>query len=328
MGTEAARLLIQRGIPVVAGIARSANKVGKDLAEVIDLPEPTGVTVRNDAAAAFAETRPDVVIITTNSYLEDHEPFIAEAVRAGANVITIAEEASYSWRTSPDATRRLDALAREHGVTIFGGGHEDAFWIGLGAQIAGAAHSIDEIRWESRWNPDSCGPEILSSLGIGDKPESTEVTVVWEDNMPRPPFALPALDAIADHLRLPEAPRIVTTEFVLAEEPTWSWALDRNIEVGETVGLRDRVVREPQAEGEPRLEFTVSGILRPGIHDGGESWTLTGVPTFTMETAFTPGTFHVTGQVVNRLQDLIDAEPGWVKHSDMPAIGYRGVSYE
>ena len=324
MGAGVARLLAQRGIPIVAAIARSPEKDGRDLGELIGLDEPLGVAVSNDAAGEFARTSPDVVVLTTNSYLSDHEPFLETAVRAGANAITIAEEASHPWRTSPDATRRLDALAREHGVTIYGGGHEDAFWIGLGAQLIGVSHRVDAIRWESRWNPDTCGPEILSSLGVGERPEQESVTVDWQPEMPRPPFALPALDGLADRLGLPDAPRTVTTEFVLAEEPVWSWALNRNIEPGEIIGLRDRVRREPQAEGEPLLEFAVSGILKPGVDDSGESWTVDGVPSLRMETEFSSGAYQVTGQVVNRLQDVIDAAPGWVKHSEMPAISYRG----
>ncbi|CAG7610322.1 hypothetical protein ACFPZL_06295 [Leucobacter soli] len=324
MGASAARLLVQRGIPIVAAIARSPQKVGKDLSEVVGLDEPTGVIVSDDAAGEFARTEPDIVILTTNSYLADHEPFLETVILAGANAITIAEEASHPWRTSPDATRRIDALAREHGVTVYGGGHEDAFWIGLGAQIIGAAHRVDAIRWESRWNPDTCGPEILSSLGVGERPDGDPAPVDWQPNMPRPPFALPALDGLADRLGLPEGPRTVTTEYVLAETPTWSWALDRDIAVGEIVGLRDRVRRDPQAEGEPLLEFTVSGILKPGVHDSGESWEIEGVPNLRMETEFSSGAHQVTGQVVNRLQDVIDAAPGWVKHAEMPAIAYRG----
>lgn len=324
MGAGVARLLQQRGIPVVSAIARSAAKVGRELGEVAGLDAPTGVIVSDDAEGEFARTRPDIVVLTTNSYLDDHEPFIAGAVRAGANAITIAEEASHPWRTSPDATRRLDALARERGVSIYGGGHEDAFWIGLGAQLIGASHRVDAIRWESRWNPDTCGPEILSSLGVGGCPERRVVTVDWQPGMPRPPFALPALDGLADRLGLPDAPRLVTTEFILAETPVHSWALGRDIRPGEIVGLRDRVLREPQSDGEPLLEFTVSGILQPGVHVSGESWSVEGVPSLRMETGFSAGAHQVTGQVVNRLQDVIDAAPGWVRHSEMPAIAYRG----
>lgn len=325
MGAEVARMLLERDVRIVAAIARSPQKVGRDLGEVIGIDREVGVVVTANADEALAQTRPDVVVLTLNSFLADHAPYVERAVRAGANVITIAEEATHPWRTTPGETARLDALAKEHGVSIFGGGHEDAFWVGLGVQLAGVAHRIDSIRWESTWNPDTCGPEILASMGIGNEAPASTTTVDWEENMSHPPFALPALDAVADHLGLPDAPRTVTTEYILADTPTWSWALDRKIEVGQVIGLRDIVRREPANPGEPLLEFGVAGILAPGIHNSGESWEIKGIPSLSMRTSFSEGSAQVTSQVVNRLSDVVAAAPGWVKHSDLPAIRFQGV---
>ncbi len=322
MGGEVASLLIERGVPVVGAIARSPQKVGRDLGDVIGLGRDTGVIVSDDADTVLQESGADIAILTTNSYLADHAPFIERCVRAGLNVITIAEEALHPWRTSPGEAARLDALAREHGVSIYGGGHEDAFWIGLGAQLAGAAHRVDSIRWESTWNPEAAGPELMSSLGIGDPASGESVSVVWRENDPRPPFGLPALDALAEHLGLPDAPRTVTTEQIAAAQPLRSSALGREIAVGEVVGVRDIIRRDPLTEDEPLLEFTVTGRLNPDQHSSGETWEIEGIPSMRMQTSFSKGHFQVTAQIANRLEDVVAARPGWVRHSRMPAIGY------
>lgn len=322
MGGEVAELLIERGAPVVGAIARSPQKVGKDLGEVIGLGRDTGVIVSDDADAVLRDSGANIAILTTNSYLADHEPFVERCVRAGVNVITIAEEALHPWRTSPGAAARLDALAKEHGVSIFGGGHEDAFWIGLGVQLLGAAHRVDAVKWESTWNPEAAGPELMSSLGIGTPVMGESRTVVWQDDDPRPPFGLPALDAFAEHLGLPDAPRTVTTEQIVAEAPVPSSALGRDIAVGEVIGLRDIVRREPQTPGEPMLEFTVTARLNPDQHSSGETWQVEGVPAMTLQSSFSKGHFQVTAQIANRLEDVIAARPGWVRHSEMPAIHY------
>lgn len=322
MGGEVAALLLERGVPVVGAIARSPQKVGRDLGEVIGLDRDTGVIVSDDADAVLRDSGANIAVLTTNSYLADHAPFIERCVRAGLNVITIAEEALHPWRTSPGEAARLDALAREHGVSIFGGGHEDAFWIGLGAQLAGAAHRVDAIRWESTWNPEAAGPELMASLGIGDPGSGESATVTWREDDPRPPFGLPALDALAEHLGLPDAPRTVTSEQIVAERPVPSSALGRDIAIGEIIGVRDTIRREPVAAGEPLLEFTVTGRLNPEQHASGETWEIEGVPSMRMRTEFSKGHYQVTAQVANRLEDVVAAEPGWVLHSEMPAIGY------
>lgn len=320
MGAEVAELLVERDISIVAAFGRSPSKVGLDLGTLIGLDRELGVIVSDDPETVLRETKPDIAIISTNSYLVDNAPFIETCVRAGVNVLTIAEEGLHPWRTSPELANQLDQLAKEHGVSIYGGGHEDTFWISLGTLLAGVAHRVDAIRWTSQWNPDAGGPELMESLGLGEVPTTGTTTVEWQENTPQPPFGLPALDAVAEHLGLPDAPRTVTTEPIIAETPVHSSALGRDILPGEVLGWRDIVRREPAAAGEPLLEFTITALLQTGDEPIIETWAIEGRPSITTNTELSKGHFQVTGQTANRLQDVIDAAPGWVRHSEMPPL--------
>jgi 4-hydroxy-tetrahydrodipicolinate reductase len=58
------------------------------------------------------------------------------------NVITIGEEAFYSWNTSPALTQELDSLFRKNAVTFTGSGYQDTYWLYLGSILAGVSVKV------------------------------------------------------------------------------------------------------------------------------------------------------------------------------------------
>ncbi len=124
IGLECVRTLLAKsnGIELVGAIDIDPAKAGKDIAELLGLSEPTGVIVQADAAACLTETKPDVVVHTTSSFLASMYDQLLLCARAGAHVVSSTEELAYPYRRHPAISAELDTVAREHGVTLLGTG--------------------------------------------------------------------------------------------------------------------------------------------------------------------------------------------------------------
>ena len=98
------------------------EKVGQDVADIIGLDQPTGVTVSGSAEAVLSETKPEVVIHTTSSFLARMYDQLVLCARHGANVVSSTEELSWPYDRHPDIAEELDRVAKENGVSILGTG--------------------------------------------------------------------------------------------------------------------------------------------------------------------------------------------------------------
>ncbi len=319
MGAGVTRLLLDRGVTVVGGIARSPEKVGRDLGRVAGLGRDLGVTVSGDPGEAL-DRGADVAVLSVNSYMDDHAEHIEACVVRGINVVTIAEEAFFPWWTSPAATDRLDGLARAHGVSVLGTGHQDALWVGVGAQLLGAVERIDAVRWSTLWNPEGGGPELLAAMRVGES-AGARAPVDGEGSGP-PSFAVAAVDALAAGLGFGPGRRTTTSEPVLATAPVHCASLGRTLPTGSIIGARDIVRRE--GDGEPTLTFTMTGRLFAEGEQPGEAWEVDGVPNMRLTNTY-DGTHHeqVLAQTAHRIPDVIAAPPGWLRHADLPPLRHR-----
>lgn len=132
IGQQAARVVLakaQAGAPLalVAAVDADPAKAGRDLGELLGLPEPTGFTVAASAAEALAAARPDVVLHCTSSFLDRVEDQITACLVAGAHVVSSTEELAFPFDRHPEVAARLDALAREHGRVVVGTGVNPGF---------------------------------------------------------------------------------------------------------------------------------------------------------------------------------------------------------
>lgn len=109
-------------INLVGVIDIDPAKAGKDVAEILGLDTPTGVTVSPDADKVLSSTKPDVVVHTTSSFLARMYDQLILCARHGASVISSTEELSYPYVRHPEISAELDRVARENGVTILGTG--------------------------------------------------------------------------------------------------------------------------------------------------------------------------------------------------------------
>ncbi|TFH22006.1 MAG: dihydrodipicolinate reductase, partial [Myxococcales bacterium] len=123
IGAAIARAMAGRAdLESVAAFDPGLAVAGKTLDEicgdgVVSLP------VRGDLGAALVDGGgPQVALHAVASRILDIEPQLVALARAGLNVVTTAEELIYPRPCHSEATARIDAAAREAGVTIFAAG--------------------------------------------------------------------------------------------------------------------------------------------------------------------------------------------------------------
>jgi 4-hydroxy-tetrahydrodipicolinate reductase len=129
IGLGIARLVLDRGWTIAAAIDIDPQKVGRDLGTLLGLA-PVGVAVTADTEAALRQPA-DMVVHATGSRLGEVLPQLEAALAAGCNVASTCEELAYPWFHHPGAAQRLDALAREHGVSVVGLGVNPGFVMDL-----------------------------------------------------------------------------------------------------------------------------------------------------------------------------------------------------
>lgn len=169
MGAGMVRLVQEKaGLRSVGAVARTPAKHGRDLGEVADLGRELGVQVARTLAEAIPPEGADLVLLSTASFTREVAPQIIEAVSAGLNVITIAEEMAYPWPGQPELARTIDSAAREHGVTVLGTGINPGFVLDtLIIALTGACEQVDAIRAARINDLSPFGPTVLRTQGVG-----------------------------------------------------------------------------------------------------------------------------------------------------------------
>jgi 4-hydroxy-tetrahydrodipicolinate reductase len=174
MGSGIVRLLVQKtGVELVGVYGRRADRAGVDVGEVVGLDEKLGVALSADLSGMLSAARPDVVIQATCSKVEQAADEIKTAVRAGANVISIAEEMSYPSYEAPGLCAEIHRLAVENKVTVTGTGINPGFVLDLLViALTGVCFRVESITAKRVNDLSPYGPSVLQTQGVGITPEA------------------------------------------------------------------------------------------------------------------------------------------------------------
>lgn len=173
MGSGMVKQLLQRdNVELVGVIDANPTLVGKDIAELLELDNKTGVIISNDPAAALQNLKPDVTLLATGSFVDEVFEPLKMIMEAGSNVITIAEEMAYTWRMYPQESRQLDDIAKKNGVTLLGTGINPGFVLDLLVLVlTGACGHVDRISAARINDLSPFGPTVMRTQGVGTSPE-------------------------------------------------------------------------------------------------------------------------------------------------------------
>ncbi len=270
----------------------------------------------------FENAQADVAIIAIASLMTDMEPHFARAARYGVNAISTCEEAFYPFTTSKDITDALDAAAKEKGITLTGSGYQDVFWGNLITTLAGATHKITRIKGVSSYNVEDYGIALAQVHGAGLSMEEFDKEIAQNASLPS--YMWNSSQWLCDALGLTItdiSQKLVPTTHT---EDLVSSTLGMTVPAGHATGM-NAIVTVQTAEGVEIIAECIGKVYAPNDVDTND-WTIEGEPN-TSVLIHQPATVELTcATTVNRLQDVVDAEPGFIPTSRMPIARYRGVA--
>lgn len=138
IGQGAAKLILEKAktgqLELVGAIDIDPQKVNKTLGALVNAS--SNVIISPDAEEVLTETRPDIVVHTTSSFMPQVEQQLLQCIRHGASIVSSTEELPYPFARHPEITQKLDALAKERGVTILGTGVNPGYAMDVLALVA------------------------------------------------------------------------------------------------------------------------------------------------------------------------------------------------
>jgi hypothetical protein len=143
----ARQLAARRNFKIVAAVDIDPAKVGKDLADVVDLSRTTGVKVVGDPGAAIRRAKPQVAVLCTSSALKKVWPQIETVLKLRVPIVSTTEELSYPWYSNRALARRIDAAAKKARVAVVGTGVNPGFAMdALPIALTGICERVDSVR--------------------------------------------------------------------------------------------------------------------------------------------------------------------------------------
>ena len=329
------RYVYEKGGEIVGAIDINPDVIGKDIGTIMEC-EDKGVVVSSveDARKVLEETRPDACIVTTMSLLSDLEDALLLCAELGVNAITTCEEAFYPWNSNPNLTKKIDELAKQNGCTITGSGYQDIFWGQLITSICGATQSIKKIVGESWYNVEDYGIALAEAHGAGltleefdekiasvDRMSDEERNKLIEDGVYSPSYMWNVNGWLCEKLGLTVKSQTQKCVPETYGEDIESSTLGMTVKAGDVTGMSAVVTTETE-EGIVIESKCVGKVYAPDEFDRNE-WTVMGEPDTTI-TVQRPATVELTcASVVNRLPDLVNAEPGFIPTAKMGDLAYR-----
>ncbi|HEX9094348.1 MAG TPA: 2,4-diaminopentanoate dehydrogenase [Coriobacteriia bacterium] len=311
-------------VDLVGVIVTNPAKDGKTVGGL--LGRPCDVRMTTDHASVLAK-RPDVVCICTQSFLHEVTDQVEPCVKAGANVLCIAEKLAYPWASDPAWADRFDALAKEHGVSILGTGINPGFILDALIVVMSSINlRVDRIEAQRVNDLSPFGPTVMRTQGVGTTVEEFERGV--------------ADGSIVGHIGFPESIHLIGRAL--------GWKIDRIEETREPIVTRverstPHVVVAPgdvagckqigrgYMNGELKIELVHPQQIHPGTEgvSTGDYIRIFGDPDVNMATSPEipggKGTYASTG---NYIPLIVDAPAGMLTVVDLPLPRFWAPSAE
>ncbi|NLD20669.1 MAG: dihydrodipicolinate reductase [Clostridiales bacterium] len=328
------RYVFEKGGSVVAGIDANPELIGKDIGYVIDGgikgPIIYGVT---ELERVIKASKPDIAVIETKSLLKEVSEIIKVLVSNGINVITTCEEAFYAENSNPNLFKEIDKLAKSNNCTVTGSGYQDVFWGNLISTLAGSIHKITKIVGSSMYNVEDYGIALARAHGAGLTEEEFNNTIAIVDNITEeerqrlisngeflPSYMWNTIGWLVDKLGLTITNIIQKCIPKVDLIDLNSQTLNMTIPKGSVTGM-SAVVTANTKEGIIIEAECIGKVYNENEFDKNE-WTILGEPNTTI-TVNKPHTVELTcANIVNRIPDVINAEPGFISTSKMNGPKY------
>jgi 4-hydroxy-tetrahydrodipicolinate reductase len=311
IGSAIVRALLERaGATIVGAIDIAAEKIGRDLGEVVGAP-PLGIRVSDRAEEVLAH-KADVVVHSTSSYFEQVFDQLLACVRAGSHVVSTCEELAYPFRKYPELSRRLDEAARAAGVAVLGTGVNPGFVMDkLVVTLATVCHRPERVLVRRIVDASQRRLPLQKKIGAGMTVEEFHEAVaagrIRHVGLPE------SVALIADGLGIDVEAISETIEPILAEEEVRTEYLQ--VRKGQVAGVRQ--IARGLANGQERIHLDLQMYV--GAKNPVDEIRLFGTPEISLQIpGGTPGDLATAAVVVNAIPLVLQAPPGLRTVVDIP----------
>ena len=335
MSKYSMRYVYEKGAEIVGAFDISEHVIGKDIGTLMET-EDKGVKVQNlaDLADFLKNNSADIAIVTTRSLIEELRDVVLTLVNGKVNVVTTCEEAFFAENSNKLVFDEIDRAAKENGVTVTGGGYQDIFWGNLISTLAGSIHNITKIKGSSSYNVEDYGIALAEVHGAGltlaefdekiAKPSelsNEEIKKQVAEGTFAPSYMWNVVGWLADKLgyHITEMSQKCVPQTNVKD--IHSTTLGMDVKAGDATGM-SAVVTAKTAEG-VEIEAECIGKVYDVTEFDKNVWSVIGEPDTTVSVE-RPDTVRLTcADIVNRIPDIINAEPGFVPTSQMSDPRFR-----
>lgn len=335
MSVYTMRYVEEKGGEVVGAIDVNPNVIGKDIGEIMGT-EKRGVTVtaKENAEEMMKAVKPDICVVETMSLFKDVEEALMLCAKLGINAITTCEEAFFPWNSNPEATKKIDEMAKQNGCTITGSGYQDIYWGQLITSIAGSTQKITKIKGSSSYNVEDYGIALAKAHGAGltlddfdkeiasvDRISAEEREKMISSGEYLPSYMWNVNGWLCSKLGLHVISQTQETVPQTHTEDIYSETLGFTVKAGDATGM-SAVVTTTTEEGITIEAECIGKVYAKEDYDKNE-WTVEGEPNTTLVIA-RPSTVELTcATIVNRIPDVINGEAGYLATDKLGDLTYK-----
>lgn len=323
------RYAMEKGYELVGAVDINPNIVGCDVSKVLG-GNDLGIKITDvkDAESLLKEVKPDIVIITTMSLMNDVKDSLLLCAKLGINAITTCEEAFYPFNSSPKLSKEIDALARLNNCTITGSGYQDAYWGNLISTIVGSTAKVVKIKGSSSYNVEDYGIALAKAHGAGltveefdrdvasaDKISIEKRNALIESGNYSPSYMWNTNGWLCDKLGYHVKSQVQKCVPQFNDEDIHSTTLNMTIKKGMATGMSAVVTTETE-EGVIIETECIGKVYSDKDYDC-NNWTVYGEPDTNL-IINRPSTVELTcATIVNRIEDVINCTSGFIPTSRM-----------
>jgi 4-hydroxy-tetrahydrodipicolinate reductase len=226
---------------------------GRRLSDVIGAKGPD-LAVAAEPGKALQAARGGVLLHAVTSDLEEAEPHLSLAVRAGLAVVSTCEELAYPWLSHEKLADRLDRLAEARDVAVLGVGVNPGFALDrLPAFLSQVVGPVRHVRGSRVVDAARRRRQLLEKVGAGLAPEAFDAAAERGDLGHVGLSQSAALAALGCGFEIDEVEE--TIEPVVAERDL---AAAVPVAKGRVAGVRQVVRGFVEGEERVRLELTIA----------------------------------------------------------------------
>lgn len=312
------QIATRRGFRIVGAVDIDPAKAGRDLGEVASVGRALRVKVSDDAKKAIKASKPDVVVLCTQSSMKKVMPQMETILKLKVPIVSTTEELAYPTAANMKYARALHQMAKKAKVAVLGTGVNPGFSMdALPIMLTGVCEQVDAIRVDRIQDARMRRLPFQQKIGAGLTREQFQKKV--DDGSVRHVGLAESLSMIADAMgwKLDKItdeiqPRIATetvaSEF-LAVDPGYVCGI-----VQDGVGYRN---------GRPVITLHMEAYL--GAPESFDAVEISGSPALKMKIAGgVHGDIATASIAVNSIPKILTAAPGLHTMRDMPLPSYFG----